>query len=270
MCKFTVLYVREDCGKEKIVNSVFIKKTGQPLSKSYLSWMETLKPHLNLKSLALDDRPREKLIDKGRHALSDAELIAILLGSGSQNENVVLLAQRMLNENNNNLNDLARLNINDLKKYRGVGVAKAVSIAAALELGRRRKESAAVKRTKIQSSRDAYNAVSAHLIDQPHEEFWMLLLNRQNTVIRHEFISRGGVSGTVVDAKLIFKPALEHIASGIILAHNHPSGNLKPSNEDIGLTKKIKDAGKLLDINILDHLIIGEGSYYSFADEGII
>ena len=232
--------------------------------------METLKKHLNLKSLALDDRPREKLIDKGRHALSDAELLAILLGSGSKNETVIQLAQRMLNDHHNNLNNLAKLNINELKKFKGVGEAKAVTIAAALELGRRRKESNVMKKTKIQSSRDAYNALSANLIDQPHEEFWLLLLNRQNTIIKHEFISRGGVSGTVVDPKLVFKPALEHIASGIILAHNHPSGNLKPSNEDISLTKKLKEAGKLFDINVLDHLIICENSYYSFADEGII
>lgn len=232
--------------------------------------METLKPHLNLKSLALDDRPREKLIAKGRHVLSDAELIAILLSSGSRKETVVQLAQRMLNEQGNNLNNLAKLNISDLKKYRGVGEAKAVTIAAALELGRRRKDAIIPDKKKIQTSRDAYNVLAAHLIDQPHEEFWMLLLNRRNAIIRHEFISRGGVSGTIVDPKLIFKPALEHTASSIILAHNHPSGNLTPSNEDINLTKKIKEAGKLFDITVIDHLIIGENSYYSFADEGII
>ncbi|MFL5752033.1 MAG: DNA repair protein RadC [Bacteroidia bacterium] len=232
--------------------------------------METLKPHLNLKSLALDDRPREKLIGKGRHALSDAELLAILLGSGSRNETAVQLAQRMLNEQQNNLNNMAQLNLNDLKKYRGIGEAKAITIAAALELGRRRKEAGTPEKIKIQSSRDAYNALSANLIDQPHEEFWMLLLNRQNKIIKHEFISRGGVSGTIVDAKLVFKPALEQTASGIILAHNHPSGNLKPSNEDMSLTKKLKEAGKLLDISILDHLIISDNSYYSFADEGLI
>jgi DNA repair protein RadC len=236
----------------------------------YLSRMETLKPHLNLKSLALDDRPREKLVEKGRQALSDAELLAILLGSGSRNETAVQLAQRMLNEQQNSLNNLARLNIGDLKKFKGVGEAKAVTVAAALELGRRRKDADSPARPKIQSSRDAYLALPSSLMDQSHEEFWVLLLNRQNIVIRQEFISRGGVSGTIVDARLIYKPALEAVASGIILAHNHPSGSLMPSAEDINLTKRLKEAGKLFEINVLDHLIVGDNSYYSFADEGLL
>jgi DNA repair protein RadC len=226
--------------------------------------------HLSIKSLSEDDRPREKLVQKGRNALSDAELLAILLASGNKNETAIELAQRILNNSGQSINQLAKLQINDLKKFKGVGEAKAVTIAAALEIGRRRTESDIDQKIKITSSQFAYSTIKSKLQDLPHEEFWVIFMNRSNSVIKVECISRGGVSGTVVDVRLVLKPAIENLASGIILAHNHPSGNLKPSAEDIQLTRKIKDAVKLIDITLQDHLIIGDQSYYSFADEGIL
>lgn len=231
---------------------------------------ETTHKHLNIKSWAEDDRPREKLIAKGRHALSDAELLAILLSSGNKNETAVQLAQRILNSNQNSINQLAKLQLNDLKKYKGVGEAKAVTIAAALEIGRRRTFEEVEIKQKITSSKIAYDIIKSKLSDLPHEEFWVLFLSRSNSVIKAECISKGGVSGTIVDVRLILKPAIENLASGIILTHNHPSGNLKPSNEDIHLTKKVKDAAKLIDIMVQDHLIIADQNYFSFADEGIL
>lgn len=230
----------------------------------------TLNKHLTIKAWAEDDRPREKLISKGRQALSDAELLAILLASGSKDETAVQLAQRMLNENGNSINKLAKLQLNDLKKFKGVGEAKAVTIAAALEIGRRRTNEQSEEKTQITSSNVAYQLFNSVLSDLPHEEFWILLLNRNNRVIQKSCISKGGVSGTVVDVRLILKPAIECLASGIILGHNHPSGNLKPSQEDIHLTQKVKQSAKLIDIALLDHLIIGDQNYFSFADEGII
>lgn len=226
--------------------------------------------HLTIKAWAEDDRPREKLTTKGRQSLSDAELLAILLGSGNKNETAVQLAQRILNANQNSINQLAKLQLNDLKKFKGVGEAKAVTIAAALEIGRRRTDEHLEEKIKITSSKHAYDVMKAKLSDLPHEEFWVLFMNRSNSVIKTECISKGGVSGTIVDVRLILKPAIECLASGIILAHNHPSGNLKPSHEDIVLTKKVNEAAKLMDIAIQDHLIIGDQNYYSFADEGII
>lgn len=226
--------------------------------------------HLTIKAWAEDDRPREKLITKGKQSLSDAELLAILLASGNKNETAVQLAQRILNSNQNSINQLAKLQLNDLKKYKGVGEAKAVTIAAALEIGRRRLDETIVDKVKITSSKQAYDVIKSKLSDLPHEEFWVIFMNRNNTVIKTECISKGGVSGTVVDVRLILKPAIECLASGIILAHNHPSGNLKASNEDIHLTKKVKEAVKLLDMIIQDHLIIGDQAYFSFADEGVL
>lgn len=231
---------------------------------------DILHKHLTIKSWAEDDRPREKLVSKGRQALSDAELLAILLSSGNKNETAVQLAQRILNNNQNSINQLAKLQLNDLKKFKGVGEAKAVTIAAALEIGRRRTDTITEEKIKITSSQNAYSILNAKLSDLPHEEFWIIFLTRSNSVIKTECISKGGVSGTVVDIRLILKPAIECLASGIILAHNHPSGNLKPSQEDIQLTKKIKEASKFLDICIQDHLIIGDQTYYSFADEGLM
>lgn len=231
---------------------------------------ESQHKHLTIKSWAEDDRPREKLVGKGRQALSDAELLAILLSSGNRNETAVQLAQRILKENKNSINELAKLQLNDLKKYRGVGEAKAVTIAAALEIGRRRTDETIDEKTKITSSKSAYTILRSKLSDLPHEEFWVLFLNRSNSVIKTECISRGGISGTVVDIRLVLKPAIECLASSLVLAHNHPSGNLKPSGEDISLTKKIREAAKFLDISLQDHIIVGDQAYFSFADEGIL
>ncbi|CAN5310769.1 DNA repair protein RadC [soil metagenome] len=225
---------------------------------------------LGIKAWAEEDRPREKLMGKGRHVLTEAELIAILIGSGSRDETAVELSRRILASVGNNLNDLGKLSINELIKFKGIGEAKAISVMAALELGRRRKESEVQKKDKIITSKDVYDIMHPVLIDLPHEEFWLLILNRANLVLKKELISRGGVSGTVVDTKIIFKAAIESYASSIIICHNHPSGNLKPSEADIRITKNIKDAGKLMDIPLLDHLIVTENGFYSFADEGMI
>lgn len=226
--------------------------------------------HTALKYLAEDDRPREKMLLKGRHALSDAELIAILIGSGSRNESAVKLSQRILKSCGNDLNALAKLSIKELCEFKGIGDAKAISISAALELGRRRKENDAETKPTIVSSKVAYELLRSSLSDLPHEEFWILILNRANRLIKKECVSKGGISATLVDARLVFKPAILNSASSIILAHNHPSGNLRASDEDIKLTKKLKEAGKYFDISIFDHIIVGENAYFSFADEGLL
>jgi DNA repair protein RadC len=225
---------------------------------------------LTIKTWAEEDRPREKLVEKGRQILSEAELIAILIGSGSRNETAVELSKRILSSVNNNLNELGKLGVQELTKFKGIGEAKAISIVAALELGRRRRETESAKRDKISTSKDAYEILKGSMADLPHEEFWMLILNRANAVVKKELISRGGVAGTVVDTKIIFKSAIEHYASSIIICHNHPSGNLKPSEADIKITKNIKEAGRIMEIALIDHLIIAENGYYSFADEGLI
>ena len=225
---------------------------------------------LNIKNWSPDDRPREKLLLKGTGALSDAELIAILLGSGTRTLSAVDLAKKILQGVNNNLHDLARLSVKDLMKIKGIGEAKAISIIAALELGRRRKDLDPEEKPKVTSSKDAYEIIKGHLLDLPHEEFWILLMNRANRVIRKVQISQGGVAGTIADPKIIFKSALEELASGIIIAHNHPSGNLSASQADIDLTKKVKEGGRLLEIQILDHLIVAGQKYFSFADEGLL
>jgi DNA repair protein RadC len=232
--------------------------------------MKSYEDTVNIKSWAAEDRPREKLLDKGRHILSEAELIAILIGSGSRNETAVELSKRILVNVNNNLNELSKLSVQELMKFKGIGEAKAISIIAALELGRRRKETEIVKRDKIAVSKDAYEVIKPFLMDLPHEEFWLLMLNRANLVIKKELISRGGIAGTVVDTKIIFKTAVDNYASSIIVCHNHPSGNLTPSEADIKLTKAIKEAGKIMEIPLLDHLIVTENRYYSFGDEGLI
>lgn len=223
-----------------------------------------------IRSWAEDDRPREKLLAKGRSMLTDAELIAIIFGSGSRNETAVDLAKRVLSSQENNLDALGKMSVRELMEFKGIGEAKAIGLIAALELGRRRKASSPQKRTRISGSQDVFDEVYPVMADLPHEEFWILLLNRANEVIGRNNLSKGGVSGTVVDAKMIFKMAIEKLASAIILAHNHPSGNLRPSQADISLTNKIRDAGNILDIPVLDHLIIGNGAYYSFKDEGIL
>jgi DNA repair protein RadC len=225
---------------------------------------------LNIKSWSPDDRPREKLMLKGKSALSDAELIAILLGSGTSSMSAVDLAKKVLQPAGNNLHELARLTVRDLVKIKGIGEAKALTIVAALELGRRRKDLENHEKPKITGSKDAYDLVKSDLLDIPHEEFWIILLNRANRVIKKSQISQGGVAGTVADPKIIFKLALDELASGIILAHNHPSGNLTASQADLDLTKKLREAGKLLDIQVLDHIIVAGQKYLSFADEGLM
>lgn len=231
--------------------------------------IEDNKP-LNIKSWSPEDRPREKLLLKGTSALSDAELIAILIGSGTANLSAVEVAKKILVHGGGNLNDLAKLSAKDLMKVKGIGEAKAITIIAALELGRRRKETDSDEKPKINSSKDAFDLVKGDLMDLPHEEFWVLLLNRANRVIKKKKISEGGVSGTVADPKIIYKMALEELASGVIVAHNHPSGNLTASQSDIDLTKKLREAGKFLEVQLLDHVIVAGKKYFSFADEGLI
>ncbi|MEP2026595.1 MAG: DNA repair protein RadC [Reichenbachiella sp.] len=226
--------------------------------------------NLSIKQWAEEDRPREKLIIKGKSSLSEAELIAILIGSGTPKISAVDLAKTILAATGNDLNELAKLSLADLKKFNGIGEAKAISIISALELGRRRKETEFVKKPKVQSSSDAYHFLKPHLMDLDHEQFWVLYLNRANQILKPEMVSAGGVSGTVVDAKLVFKKALEVLASSVILAHNHPSGNLQPSTQDIQLTKKLKAAGQTLDIPVLDHIIFTDDGYFSFADESMM
>ncbi len=224
--------------------------------------------NLSIKQWAEADRPREKLLLRGKQALTEAELLAILLGSGSREETAVSLAKRILGGSSNNLYELGKRTVAELIRFKGVGKAKALSLVAALELGRRRQLAQAEVRPQIRSSRDAYNVIAPLLADLAHEEFWILLLNRANRVVGRQQISQGGVTGTVVDAKVIFRKAIEGLACSIILCHNHPSGNLQPSQADTELTRKLAQAGKLLDIVVLDHLIISEAGYYSFADEG--
>ncbi|NND77487.1 MAG: DNA repair protein RadC [Flavobacteriales bacterium] len=223
----------------------------------------------SIKQWAEDDRPREKLLKKGRSSLSDAELLAILIGSGNRNESAVDLSQRILREYENDLIELGKVGIAELtSRFRGIGEAKAITITAAIELGRRRREVEGKKRKKITSSKDAFEIFQPKLGDLPIEEFWILHLNRANKIIGEDLISRGGVAGTVADTKVIFKKALEKLSSSVILCHNHPSGNLSPSAQDINLTERLKEAGKLLDISVLDHLIVTDSGYFSFADEG--
>lgn len=232
--------------------------------------MEGQNKNLKILSWAEEDRPREKLLLKGKSTLSDAELIGILIGSGTRSLSAVDLSKIILSNVNNNLNELAKLSVKDLQQFKGIGEAKAISIVSALELGRRRKESASRKKPKITCSDDAYQLMKPELLDLPHEVFWVILLNRANQVIKKQIVSTGGVSGTIADPKIIFKAALDNLSSAIILVHNHPSGNLKPSQADIQLTKKMKEAGALLEIPVLDHIIFTDDNYFSFADEGIL
>jgi len=217
-----------------------------------------------------DDRPREKLVLKGKAALSDAELIALLLGSGTRSCSAVELGKKVLLFSDNNLHQLARMTIKDLRKINGIGEAKAMTIVAALELGRRRKEADSEEKPKVNKSIDAYEILKSNLLDIPHEEFWIILLNRANRLIKKYQVSQGGVAGTVADPRIIFKKALEELASGIILGHNHPSGNLTASQADIDLTKKLVAGAKLLEMQVLDHIILAGQNYFSFADEGLI
>ncbi len=225
---------------------------------------------LTIKSWAEEDRPREKLLLKGKHVLSDAELIAILIGSGNAEQTAVELSKDILHKVEYNLNELSRMNVSDLVAFKGIGEAKAVSIVAAMELGRRRKDNAETKRDKISTSREAVEIFQPLLGDHLHEEFWVLFLNRANMILGKKPVSTGGMSGTVVDPKIIFKAALDNKASSIILCHNHPSGNTRPSEADIRLTKNLAEAGKVLEISVLDHIIVTQSGFYSFADEGMM
>ena len=226
--------------------------------------------NLSIKQWAEEDRPREKLLTQGSKRMSNAELVAILLGSGNRNESALDLAKRLLASFDNDLHRLAMAGVKEFCTFKGIGNAKAVTLAAALELGQRRVRTDVRQLPSITCSKDAFLIVHPHLADLPHEEFWILLLNRANKLIDSIQISIGGVAGTVVDAKMVFQKALQHLASSIILAHNHPSGNLRPSQADIDLTKKLKQAGQHLDIQVLDHLIITHSAYTSMADEHYI
>lgn len=225
---------------------------------------------LKITDWAVGDRPREKLMQNGTSSLSDAELLAILISSGTKDKSAVDLGRELLGIVNNNLNSLGKLTISDLKKLHGIGTARAVTIAAALELGRRRKLSEIPDVTQIKCSKDVADIFQPMLSDISHEEFWILFLNRSNKVINTMKLSQGGISGTVTDVRIIMKKAIEYLASGIIVCHNHPSGNLNPSESDTKITHKIKEAGALMDIQLLDHLIISDKDFYSFADNGLL
>ncbi|MBO3117263.1 DNA repair protein RadC [Winogradskyella sp. DF17] len=224
----------------------------------------------SIKNWSQDDQPREKLRDKGRAVLSDAELVAILIGSGSKNESAVDLSKRILASVENNLNALGKLSIKQLMEFKGIGEAKAITIAASLELGRRRRLADSRVVDKIESSQSVYDLMLPILGELPHEEFWILYLNNSNKVIAKNQLSKGGITGTLVDVRLVLKKALEVGATALILCHNHPSGTLKPSNADKAITQKLKTAAISLDIKVLDHLIITEKAYLSFADDGIL
>jgi DNA repair protein RadC len=230
--------------------------------------MEPSKQFYPIREWAESDRPREKLLLKGKSALSNAELLAILMGSGSKNESAVDLAKRILKQYGDNLIELSKLGVKELVRFKGVGEAKAISIIAAMELGKRRRGAEAIEKKKIMSSKDVFEYFSSIYGDQTYEAFYILLLNRANRIIREVMISEGGFSGTVADPKKIFKIALEYNACSLILSHNHPSGNILPSDADIKLTHKLKGAGEMLDLPVIDHIILGEEKYYSFADEG--
>jgi DNA repair protein RadC len=218
---------------------------------------------------AEDDRPREKLLLKGKSALSDSELLAILIGSGSRNESAVQLCQRILKSVDNNLNQLGKLTVAQLTSFKGIGEAKAISIVAALELGRRRRAEESTQLKQITSSKSVFEMMQPIIGELPHEEFWVLYLNNSNKVIQKTQVSRGGLTGTLVDIRLVFKTAIEHHAVAAILCHNHPSGKLQASEPDKQITQKLKTAGATLDVQILDHVIVTEYGYFSFQDEGI-
>jgi len=219
---------------------------------------------------AEDDRPREKFLLKGKTALSDAELLAILLGSGSRNESAVQLGQRILSQSQQNLNELGKRTVLQLMEFKGIGEAKAITIVAALELGRRRRQEEVQERFKISSSKSVFEHMQPIIGELPHEEFWVLFLNNSNKILHKELMSKGGMTGTIVDIRLIFKSALEYKATSLILTHNHPSGKLQASDADKEITQRLKVAGQQLDILVLDHVIITETGYLSFADEGIL
>lgn len=225
---------------------------------------------MNLKSLAEDDRPREKFLLKGKASVSDSELLAIIMGSGNREESAVELARRILNSVENNWHRLSQLSIKDLMKFKGVGEAKAISIATALEIGNRKSQQEVLERQQISSSKDIFEVLQPHLSDLSTEEFWAVFLNHQNKILYKTCLFRGGIASSVADVRVIFKTALEHFSTRIIVAHNHPAGSLKPSREDINITQKIKEAGKLLEVELLDHIIIAQNKFYSFKEEGLL
>lgn len=251
-----------------ILNAPFQKEIQLPALR--IESMSDKNQYFSIKSWNEDDRPREKLLLKGRLALSDAELMAILISSGSRNESAVSLSKRILSSVANNLNEVSKLSFHTLKSFKGIGEAKAISIIAALELGRRRRVSEVLEKTKINSSTSVFNLMQPLIGSLPHEEFWTIYLNNSNKILQTTQLSKGGITGTIVDIRLALKKALELGAVAIILSHNHPSGTLKPSEADIALTKKISTACQTLDIKVLDHVIITEKSYFSFADQNLL
>ena len=228
------------------------------------------KSSTSIKNWAFDDRPREKLMAKGREYLSDSELLAILINTGSRSTSALDLAKEILTLGNNNLDELGKLTLHDLMKIKGIGEAKAITIAAALELGRRRSISPILDKPFIRSSKDLIDYLKVALRDYPHEVFAVVFMNRANKINHFEVMSTGGISYTIVDPRLIFKKALEVKATSIMLCHNHPSGNLRPSRADEEITQKLKNAGKLLEINVVDHVIVSDEGHFSFADEGLM
>jgi len=228
------------------------------------------KASFSIKNWSEDDRPREKLLQKGKSSLSNAELIAILIGSGSRNESAVALSKRILASTALNLNELGKLSTSELMDFKGIGEAKAVTIIAALELGRRRRGAEALEKKKITSSNSVFELMQPIIGELPHEEFWIVYLNNSNKVLQKSQLSKGGITGTLVDVRLVLKTALQLGAVGLILTHNHPSGTLKPSQADKQITQKLKKAGESLDIKVLDHVIITEKAYFSFADESLL
>jgi DNA repair protein RadC len=225
---------------------------------------------VSIKFLAEDDRPREKFLLKGKNSLSDAELLAIIMGSGNREDSAVELGRKILDSVGNNWHNLSLLQISDLIKFKGIGEAKAISIATALEIGRRRAAQEVPEKIQIKSSADLFKVLQPFLGDLQTEEFWVVFLNQSNRILGKSRLSSGGINQSVVDVRILFKSAIENFATGIVIAHNHPSGNLKASQEDLKITKQISDGGKILNIQLLDHLIITQNSYLSFADENLL
>lgn len=226
--------------------------------------------NLSIKNWAVEDRPREKMLTRGLQSLSDSELIALLIGSGTRKVSAVELARQVLHQAGNNLDKLGKCSVSDLKKLKGIGQARAVTIVAALELGRRRKLTDPPENGKISGSAGVFDLMFPLLSDLSHEEFWILLLNRSNRVIEKRRISQGGITGTVTDIRMILKMALDSLSTSLILCHNHPSGNLQPSDADVSITRRLKESASLMDITLLDHLIVAGKNYFSFADENIL
>ncbi len=227
-------------------------------------------PNFKIRDLAVEDRPREKCLRQGLGGLSNTELLAILIGTGTRNRSALDLSRTLLQQAGNDLHQLAKMSLAEMEKIPGIGQAKSIRIQAGFELARRRKATPPSVRPRIRCSQDAFKLLEGSLTDLPHEEFWILLLNRSNQVIEPVRISQGGISGTVTDVRLILNAAVEKLASALILAHNHPSGNLSPSDADIKITKKIKEAAQLLDLSVLDHLILSDQGYMSMADDNLM